>query len=123
MPLGHCMQGLEDHVGDMDFKIAGTRSGITAIQLDIKPCGIPLDILCEALEPAQVAREHILDHMEQEIREPNTEQKENAPRRGMKGSCNDSSCATYFLLHRHQFFFHLILEVFICMLFSCSCFA
>eukprot|EP00250_Pteridium_aquilinum_P003497 c13815_g1_i1 orf=897-3683(-) len=74
--------GLEDHVGDMDFKIAGTRSGITAIQLDIKPCGIPLDILCEALEPARVAREHILDCMEQEIREPNTEQKENAPRKG-----------------------------------------
>jgi polyribonucleotide nucleotidyltransferase len=75
-------QGLEDHVGDMDFKIAGTRSGITAIQLDIKPCGIPLEILCEALEPALIARTHILEQMEKEIREPNTEQKENAPRKG-----------------------------------------
>lgn len=74
--------GLEDHVGDMDFKIAGTRSGITAIQLDIKPSGIPLEILCEALEPASVARKHILESMEQEIREPNTEQKQNAPRKG-----------------------------------------
>ncbi|KAI5075919.1 hypothetical protein GOP47_0009995 [Adiantum capillus-veneris] len=78
----HGMQGLEDHVGDMDFKIAGTRLGITAIQLDIKPSGIPLDILCEALEPARIAREQILDVMEQEIREPKTEQKANAPRKG-----------------------------------------
>lgn len=74
--------GLEDHVGDMDFKIAGTRAGITAIQLDIKPAGIPLNILCEALEPAAVARQHILDFMEQEIREPRSEQKENVPRKG-----------------------------------------
>ncbi|KAJ3692530.1 hypothetical protein LUZ60_012880 [Juncus effusus] len=59
--------GLEDHSGDMDFKIAGTRKGITAIQLDIKPAGIPLDIVCESLDPARTAREHILDRMEQEI--------------------------------------------------------
>ncbi|MCO5562363.1 hypothetical protein L7F22_015989 [Adiantum nelumboides] len=76
------MQGLEDHVGDMDFKIAGTRVGITAIQLDIKPSGIPLEILCEALEPARIAREHILDAMEQEIPKPTSEQKSNAPRKG-----------------------------------------
>ncbi|KAG8081160.1 hypothetical protein GUJ93_ZPchr0007g4674 [Zizania palustris] len=59
--------GLEDHLGDMDFKIAGTRKGITAIQLDIKPTGIPLDIICENLEPAQKARNQILDCMDQEI--------------------------------------------------------
>ncbi|KAG8100028.1 hypothetical protein GUJ93_ZPchr0013g34230 [Zizania palustris] len=59
--------GLEDHLGDMDFKIAGTRKGINAIQLDIKPAGIPLDIICENLEPAQKARNQILDCMDQEI--------------------------------------------------------
>ncbi|KAL0450686.1 UNVERIFIED_CONTAM: Polyribonucleotide nucleotidyltransferase 2, mitochondrial [Sesamum latifolium] len=45
--------GLEDHLGDMDFKIAGTRNGVTAIQLDIKPAGIPLDIICKSLESAR----------------------------------------------------------------------
>ncbi|KAJ4908374.1 Polyribonucleotide nucleotidyltransferase 2 [Raphanus sativus] len=62
--------GLEDHLGDMDFKIAGTRSGVTAIQLDIKPAGIPLDIVCESLENAREARLQILDHMEREINSP-----------------------------------------------------
>ncbi|RVX08662.1 Polyribonucleotide nucleotidyltransferase 2, mitochondrial [Vitis vinifera] len=64
--------GLEDHLGDMDFKIAGTRKGITAIQLDIKPAGIPLDIICECLEPALRGRLQILDRMEQEINAPPT---------------------------------------------------
>ncbi|URE47790.1 Polyribonucleotide nucleotidyltransferase, RNA binding domain [Musa troglodytarum] len=64
--------GLEDHLGDMDFKIAGTRKGITAIQLDIKPAGIPLDIICECLEPAQKGRNQILDRMEEEISAPHT---------------------------------------------------
>lgn len=63
----YIFQGLEDHLGDMDFKIAGTRKGITAIQLDIKPAGIPLDIICESLEPARKARNQILDRMDQEI--------------------------------------------------------
>ncbi|KAJ0260948.1 Polyribonucleotide nucleotidyltransferase 2 [Hirschfeldia incana] len=62
--------GLEDHLGDMDFKIAGTRSGVTAIQLDIKPAGIPLDIVCESLENGREARLQILDHMEREINSP-----------------------------------------------------
>ncbi|KAK7271660.1 hypothetical protein RJT34_27740 [Clitoria ternatea] len=62
--------GLEDHLGDIDFKIAGTRKGVTAIQLDIKPAGIPLDIICECLEPACKARLQILGHMEQEISAP-----------------------------------------------------
>ncbi|KAG5376850.1 hypothetical protein IGI04_041446 [Brassica rapa subsp. trilocularis] len=66
--------GLEDHLGDMDFKIAGTRTGVTASQLDIKPAGIPLDIVCESLENARKARLQILDHMEREINSPRDQQ-------------------------------------------------
>ncbi|KAL5725184.1 polyribonucleotide nucleotidyltransferase [Ranunculus cassubicifolius] len=72
--------GLEDHLGDMDFKIAGTRKGVTAIQLDIKPAGIPLDIICESLEPALKARLLILDRMEQQINAPRTQDERNSPR-------------------------------------------
>lgn len=72
-------QGLEDHLGDMDFKIAGTRKGITAIQLDIKPAGIPLDIICECLEPARKGRTHILNRMEQEINSARTTHHGNPP--------------------------------------------
>ncbi|KAH6830477.1 polyribonucleotide nucleotidyltransferase [Perilla frutescens var. hirtella] len=72
--------GLEDHLGDMDFKISGTRNGITAIQLDIKPAGIPLDIVFESLESARKGRIHILDHMEQEINVPRTQDGRNSPR-------------------------------------------
>ncbi|KAL0554851.1 hypothetical protein IC582_008779 [Cucumis melo] len=72
--------GLEDHLGDMDFKIAGTRKGITAIQLDIKPAGIPLDIICESLEHARKGRWQILDHMEREINAPRMKDDENCPR-------------------------------------------
>ncbi|PIN21833.1 putative RNA-binding polyribonucleotide nucleotidyltransferase [Handroanthus impetiginosus] len=72
--------GLEDHLGDMDFKIAGTRNGITAIQLDIKPAGIPLDIICECLEPALKGRLQILDHMDREINVPRSQDGRNSPR-------------------------------------------
>ncbi|ESW23003.1 hypothetical protein PHAVU_004G011100 [Phaseolus vulgaris] len=72
--------GLEDHLGDIDFKIAGTRKGVTAIQLDIKPAGIPLDIVCECLEPAHKARLQILDHMEQEISIPRNKNDSTSPR-------------------------------------------
>ncbi|MQM07727.1 hypothetical protein Taro_040567 [Colocasia esculenta] len=72
--------GLEDHLGDMDFKIAGTRKGITAIQLDIKPAGIPLDIICECLDHARNGRVQILDRMEEEISAPRTKDDTNAPR-------------------------------------------
>ncbi|MFS8032148.1 putative polyribonucleotide nucleotidyltransferase [Helianthus anomalus] len=72
--------GLEDHLGDMDFKIAGTRNGITAIQLDIKPAGIPLDIICESLEPAYKGRLRILERMEQEINSARTQDGRNSPR-------------------------------------------
>ncbi|XP_002976027.2 polyribonucleotide nucleotidyltransferase 2, mitochondrial isoform X2 [Selaginella moellendorffii] len=74
--------GLEDHLGDMDFKIAGTKKGVTAIQLDIKLPGVPLHILCEALEPAYVARKKILDLMEKEISKPRDTQRQDTPRRG-----------------------------------------
>lgn len=82
--------GLEDHLGDMDFKIAGTRKGITAIQLDIKPAGVPLHILCEALEPALVGRIQILDFMEQVISSPRDSSRENLPRSGTMNIQQDS---------------------------------
>lgn len=74
-------KGLEDHLGDIDFKIAGTRKGVTAIQLDMKPAGIPLDIICECLEPAHKARLQILDLMEQAINAPRN--KDNSLRLGL----------------------------------------
>ncbi|MCD6472870.1 polyribonucleotide nucleotidyltransferase [Candidatus Aerophobetes bacterium] len=64
------IQGLEDHFGDMDFKIAGIKEGITAIQLDIKISEIDFDILKEALNKAKIARSHILQEMEKVIKEP-----------------------------------------------------
>ncbi|MCF7932163.1 MAG: polyribonucleotide nucleotidyltransferase [Acholeplasmataceae bacterium] len=57
------IQGMEDHEGDMDFKVAGTMDGITALQMDIKIDGITEDILAEALEQARLSRIHILNHM------------------------------------------------------------
>lgn len=69
-------------MGDMDFKIAGTRLGVTAIQLDVKLPGVPLSILCEALAPAERARWHILERMEAEIAEPRRERGDDAPRFG-----------------------------------------
>lgn len=61
------IMGLEDVLGDMDFKIAGTRGGITGIQLDCKPAGIPLDILVEALGVASEGRQTVIDKMEAAI--------------------------------------------------------
>ncbi|WZY80524.1 hypothetical protein YC2023_026908 [Brassica napus] len=82
--------GLEDHLGDMDFKIAGTRSGVTAIQLDIKPAGIPLDIVCESLENAREARLQILDHMEREISSPRAQDGTYSPRLATLKYTNDA---------------------------------
>ncbi|KAK3158463.1 hypothetical protein QOZ80_2AG0137560 [Eleusine coracana subsp. coracana] len=82
--------GLEDHLGDMDFKIAGTRQGITAIQLDIKPAGIPLDIICESLEPARKARNQILDRMDQEISTARAMNDGSAPRLATMSFGSDS---------------------------------
>ncbi len=74
------IQGPEDHHGDMDFKVAGTREGVTAIQMDVKVDGIPVAILAEALEAARVAREQILSVMEGEIAAPRAELSVRAPR-------------------------------------------
>ena len=74
------IQGLEDHMGDMDFKVAGTRVGITALQMDIKIKGITRDILKESLAQAHDAREEILDVMESIISEPRKELSKYAPK-------------------------------------------
>ena len=63
------IQGLEDHMGDMDFKVAGTRKGITALQMDIKIKGVTREVLKEALDKAHKARMKILDVMENTIPE------------------------------------------------------
>lgn len=72
--------GDEDHLGDMDFKVAGTRNGITACQMDIKVEGLTYDMLRQALQQANAGRLHILDVMEKTIAAPNKELKPNAPR-------------------------------------------
>ena len=72
--------GAEDHFGDMDFKVTGTRKGITAFQLDIKVSGLTLDIMKEALLKAREGRLHILDKMEQTISKPRAELSAYAPR-------------------------------------------
>ena len=74
------IQGLEDHFGDMDFKVAGTRLGITALQMDIKISGITPAILEEALAQAKVARFEILDVIESAIAEPRSELAPTAPK-------------------------------------------
>jgi polyribonucleotide nucleotidyltransferase len=74
------IQGLEDHLGDMDFKVAGTREGITAIQMDIKIDGIDENILTEALERARKGRLFILDKMMETISAPREELSIYAPR-------------------------------------------
>jgi polyribonucleotide nucleotidyltransferase len=74
------IQGLEDHLGDMDFKVAGTRDGITALQMDIKIKGITSEIMSKALEQARVARLFILDKILEIIPEPRKELKPFAPR-------------------------------------------
>jgi len=74
------IQGLEDHLGDMDFKVAGTKKGVTAIQMDIKIDGLNKDILGEALNQARTARMEILDHMAQTISEVRPELSKYAPK-------------------------------------------
>jgi len=72
--------GVEDHLGDMDFKVAGTSAGITALQMDIKITGVTFDILSDALEQAHKARTFILAEMAKVIAEPRTELSPHAPR-------------------------------------------
>ena len=74
------IQGLEDHLGDMDFKVAGSRNGITALQMDIKIDGINKQILKEALAQAKKARMQILDKIEETIPEPRKEVSKYAPK-------------------------------------------
>lgn len=72
--------GDEDHLGDMDFKVAGTANGVTALQMDIKITGITQEIMQIALEQAKAGRIHILNIMNQHISKPKTEIAQNAPR-------------------------------------------
>src|SRR5690554_2519391 len=74
------IQGMEDHEGDMDFKVAGTKDGITALQMDIKIQGITTEIMKEALEQARKGRLHILSHMNTVISETRTELSAFAPK-------------------------------------------
>jgi polyribonucleotide nucleotidyltransferase len=74
------IQGIEDHLGDMDFKVAGTVQGITALQMDIKIKGISAEIMTQALTQARQARLYILDKMLATIREPRAELKSFVPR-------------------------------------------
>lgn len=74
------IQGMEDHLGDMDFKVAGSKKGVTAIQMDIKIAGLSKEILAEALEQARVGRLQILEHMLSVIPEPRKELSPYAPK-------------------------------------------
>ncbi len=74
------IQGIEDHFGDMDFKVAGTRDGITAFQMDVKTAGLPESILKEALEKAWAGKEFILDKMEAAISRARDSLSPNAPK-------------------------------------------
>jgi polyribonucleotide nucleotidyltransferase len=74
------IQGAEDHLGDMDFKVAGTAEGITALQMDIKITGVTQEIMSGALEQAKRARAFILDRMLEAIPEPRIELADHAPR-------------------------------------------
>ena len=74
------IQGLEDHIGDMDFKVAGTVDGITALQMDIKLSGLSQELMAQALEQAHAGRLEIMESMMQTISEPRAEMSPFAPR-------------------------------------------
>jgi polyribonucleotide nucleotidyltransferase len=74
------IQGPEDHHGDMDFKVAGTKNGITAIQLDVKVEGVPIPILIEAMAAAKKTRLQILESIEKELPAPRSDISPNAPK-------------------------------------------
>ncbi|BAZ50390.1 polyribonucleotide nucleotidyltransferase [Nostoc sp. NIES-4103] len=74
------IQGIEDFLGDMDFKVAGTDSGITALQMDMKISGLSIDVIAQAIHQAKSARLHILEKMLQTIDQPRTETSPYAPR-------------------------------------------
>jgi polyribonucleotide nucleotidyltransferase len=74
------IQGIEDFLGDMDFKVAGTDSGITALQMDMKITGLPMKVVADAIQQAKPARLHILDKMLETLPEPRTNLSPYAPR-------------------------------------------
>jgi polyribonucleotide nucleotidyltransferase len=74
------IQGIEDFLGDMDFKVAGTDAGITALQMDMKITGLPLETIADAIQQARPARLHILEKMMEAIDQPRTEMSPYAPR-------------------------------------------
>jgi polyribonucleotide nucleotidyltransferase len=74
------IQGPEDHHGDMDFKVAGTRDGITAVQMDVKVDGVPLSVLAEAFQQAKKARMEILDVITHELSQPRADISPRAPK-------------------------------------------
>ena len=74
------IQGIEDFLGDMDFKVAGTDTGITALQMDMKITGLSMEVIAQAIQQAQPARMHILEEMLKAISEPRTELSPYAPR-------------------------------------------
>ncbi|MUG97532.1 polyribonucleotide nucleotidyltransferase [Scytonema sp. UIC 10036] len=74
------IQGIEDFLGDMDFKVAGTDSGITALQMDMKISGLSLEVIAQAIHQAKAARLHILEKMLQTIDQPRSEMSPFAPR-------------------------------------------
>ncbi len=74
------IQGIEDFLGDMDFKVAGTDTGITALQMDMKITGLSMDIIAKAIEQAKPARQHILEKMLETISKPRGEMSPFAPR-------------------------------------------
>ena len=74
------IQGIEDFLGDMDFKVAGTANGVNALQMDIKWTGLTQEILAEALEQARVGRLHIMDKMAEVITTPNNQMSPHAPK-------------------------------------------
>jgi polyribonucleotide nucleotidyltransferase len=74
------IQGLEDHLGDMDFKVAGTEKGITALQMDIKVAGLTPALMADALQQANEGRSHILDKMLEVLPAPRPDLKEHTPR-------------------------------------------
>jgi len=74
------IQGMEDYLGDMDFKVAGTENGITAVQMDIKIAGIDRGVMETALEQARIGRIHILNKMKETISSPRAELSQYAPK-------------------------------------------
>ncbi len=74
------IQGMEDHLGDMDFKVAGTKKGVTALQMDIKIAGLTREILEEALMQAQKGRNHILEHLMSTLDQPRQQLSQYAPK-------------------------------------------